>query len=98
LVELVFGVLFIFFFLVVWTQGLTLLGPHYTTRATPPALLHIGYFRDRSLQLFPQAGFELWSSWVSASQVTRITGVSHWCPASVWFFPSFCPLLSGLPN
>jgi hypothetical protein len=34
------------------------------------------FFKIGFCELFAQAGFELWSSWVD-----RITGMSHWCQA-----------------
>jgi hypothetical protein len=50
-----------------------------TTWATPPALFCVGYFKIGSHELFPQAGFELWSSWSLPSWIARITGMSHRC-------------------
>jgi hypothetical protein len=47
---------------------------------TWPALFCVGYYEIASLELFARAGLKLRSS---ASRSTRITGVSHQCPALI---------------
>jgi hypothetical protein len=69
----------IFFFW--WYRGL-----NSVPWATLPALfLWFFFFEIGSRKLFAQAGFEPCFSWslplISASWISRITGVSHWCPA-----------------
>jgi H+/Cl- antiporter ClcA len=72
-----------------WYWGLNS-GP--TPWATPPALFVFSIIKIGSHELFAQAGFELWSSWVA-----RIVGMSHQCPAFFLFFLPFSLLfLSGL--
>jgi hypothetical protein len=47
----------------------------------------MGIFKVGSLELFPQAGFELWPYWV-VPWVARIIGVSHQCWANFYIFNS----------
>jgi hypothetical protein len=43
--------------------------------------LFSGYFRDRTLRTICLAWLQTTILPISASQVARVTGVSHWCPA-----------------
>jgi hypothetical protein len=63
----------------VWTQGLHCEPPHQPFFVCDGVFFEIG-----SCVLFAQAGFQPLSSWVS-----RITGVSHWCPHPTFLFIFF---------
>jgi hypothetical protein len=66
-----------FFFPALQLRALHLLGRHSTSWTTLPALFCIGYFWDRVSWTIYQTGFELRSSWLSASWIARIIDVSH---------------------
>jgi hypothetical protein len=72
---------FIFIYLQYW--GLNL-GP--TPWATSLALFKKGFFKIGSHELFSQLALYLL---ISASWVARITGVSHWCLATLIFYTWF---------
>jgi hypothetical protein len=73
-----------------------LLGGHCTSWTTLPALFCVGYFQDKVL---PRLALNWAVLLISASQVTRITGVSHQHLALfcilVLHCLGFCLLFSG---
>jgi hypothetical protein len=63
-----------------------LLGRCSTTWATPPALFCAGYFQDRVMWTICLSWLLTEILLISASQVARITGMTHWCPTTNTFW------------
>jgi hypothetical protein len=79
--------LFIYFWLGFELRALSSQSKRSTASATPPAHFALTILEMESLALLAQPGLE------PASQVPRITGVSHRCPAILLFFKSPTSLL-----
>jgi hypothetical protein len=78
------NVLFLFLSFFLWYWALNS-GP--TPWATPPALFSLWrVFPDRVLWTICPGRLQTMILLISASWVARITTVSHWCPAEIYFF------------
>jgi hypothetical protein len=80
-------ILFFFFFAVLRFElrSSHLQGRHSITTATLPILFIVKYFQNKlSRMIFPG---RFWTTvfFISASQVVRNSGMSHWCPAFHFF-------------
>jgi hypothetical protein len=94
---MVFLVCFFFFFLLVLGFELNasgLLDRHSTTWAMSP-LFCVGYFWDRVLQTICLGWLQMAFLLISASWVSSIIGVSHWCQLYIYIGWNCC-LNSGL--
>jgi hypothetical protein len=81
--------IFLFFFSFfgrtrVWNQDSYLQSRHSTAWSIPPVQFALVTLEMGSRELFAQAGFEPQSS-QSVSQVAKVTDVSHWCLALLFF-------------
>jgi hypothetical protein len=54
--------------------------------SSPQPFFVIGFFRGRVLQNVCLGWLWTSSLLISVSWVARITGISHWCPASSFFY------------